>query len=305
MISIIVPTYNYARFLPDALNSALNQKVAGVDPEVLVIDDGSTDDTPQVLESYGPRIRSIRKANAGLSAARNTGMAEARYDWVIFLDSDDMLPAGAVSALWEAKNKQGDNCLLVAGRDRPVTVDKIPIGPDPAETEKIFTITAKSLIIRNRFACTVLANRRALLELGGFDSNLRASEDRDMWIRFAALHPLSLLDRVVLFRRLHGGSMSRAAERQTASIEQVLEKAFANPNLHLNGHDKRLARAVCLYQSALMYSEAGEHLLAARQMFRSLILFPWPEPAEAGIPPFSRVRGFVGNLRKLAKSSPQ
>jgi len=113
------------------------------------------------------------------------------------------------------------------------------------------------------------------------------------------------LDRVVLFRRLHGGSMSRAAERQTASIEQVLEKAFANPNLHLNGHDKRLARAVCLYQSALMYSEAGEHLLAARQMFRSLILFPWPEPAEAGIPPFSRVRGFVGNLRKLAKSSPQ
>lgn len=298
MISIVIPTYNYARFLPDAIDSALAQKVPGADLEVLVVDDGSTDATPEVLARYGGRIRSVRKTNGGLSAARNTGMREASHDWVIFLDSDDMLAAGAVEALWRWRLEGAHAWAVVAGKNHAVDGSGAFIGPVPETTGQITHIPARSLVLRNRFAPAVLADRRCLLGLGGFDPALQASEDRDMWIRVAARHPVALLDQVTLYKRDHGGNMSRAAARQTAAIEQVLAKAFANPDLHLTRQEQRLARSVCLYQSALMYSEAGDHTLAARQMLRSLLRYPWGGLGEAAIPPFSRLRGLAGNLLK-------
>lgn len=301
MISIVIPTYNYARFLPDAIDSALAQEVPGAELEVLVVDDGSTDETPEVLARYGDRIRVVRKANAGLSAARNTGMSEALHEWVIFLDSDDMLAEGAAEALWLANGQGNRSWAVVAGINRAVDGLGAFLGPAPETTGMLSHVSARSLVLRNRFAPAVLANRLCLLELGGFDPALRASEDRDMWIRVAARHPVALLDKVTLYKRDHGGNMSRAAARQTAAIEQVLAKAFANPDLHLTRPDRCLARSVCLYQSALMYSDAGDHGLAARQMLRSLLRYPWGGLSDAAIPPLSRLRGLAGNLRKSFK----
>src|SRR3954470_1810603 len=87
-VSVIIPTYNYARYLPQAIDSALGQTHAPL--EVIVVDDGSTDDTPRVLEAYASRIRVIRQANQGAGAARNAGIAAARGEYVAFLDSDDL-----------------------------------------------------------------------------------------------------------------------------------------------------------------------------------------------------------------------
>jgi len=298
MISIVIPTYNYARFLPDAIDSALAQEVAGAELEVLVVDDGSTDETPEVLARYGDRIRVVRKANAGLSAARNTGMSEALHEWVIFLDSDDMLAEGAAAALWKARLHGRLPWAVVAGKHRNMDASGSLMAPARPTTGSIQKVEARFLVLRNRFAPAVLANRRRLLDLGGFDPALRASEDRDMWIRVAARHPIALLDQVTLHKRDHGSNMSRAAARQTAAVEQVLAKAFANPDLSLRARDKSLANAVCLYQSALMYSDAGDHGLAARQMLRSILLHPVGGMADAVIPPFCRLRGLVSNLLK-------
>lgn len=120
-----------------------------------------------------------------------------------------------------------------------------------------------------------------------------------MWIRVAARRPVALQDQVALLKRDHGGDMSRAAFRQTASIEKVLDKAFANPELHLTHRDQGLARAVCFYQSALMYSDAGDYHRATIQMLRSLLLHPWGGMADAAIPPLCRLRGLLGNMRKI------
>ena len=298
MLTIVIPTYNYARFLPDAIESALAQGGERLAVEVLVVDDGSTDDTQQVLARYSTRIRCIHQSNAGLSAARNTGMREARHDWVIFLDSDDMLAAGAAAAFWQAHQKGGKAWAVVAGRDRAVDIHGSFLAPSPPATGCLIPVSARSLVLRNRFAPAVLADRRCLLELGGFDPALRASEDRDMWIRVAARHPVALLDQVTLLKRDHGSNMSRAAARQTAAIEQVLAKAFANPDLHLSARDRRMACATCLYQSALMYSDAGEHRAAAWQMLRSILGCPLGALKDAGVPPFSRLRGLAGNWVK-------
>ena len=95
-VSIIIPAYNQAHYLPDAINSALEQ--SHPDVEVIVVDDGSTDHTPEVTAEYAdrPNIKLIRQANAGLSGARNRGFSEASGDYVCFLDSDDYFSSDKV-----------------------------------------------------------------------------------------------------------------------------------------------------------------------------------------------------------------
>ncbi len=297
MVSIIIPCYNYSRFLPAAIDSALAQSTPALSVEVLVMDDGSTDDTAAVAARYGSRIRYHHKVNAGLSAARNTGIDLAANDLVVFLDADDMLAPGAVQNLLAARTTCSAPPAVMAGRDLAVATDGIPLAAPPPESGRIKPVSARDLVLRNRFAPAVLADRRMLLALGGFDTGLRASEDRDMWIRAAAIHPVALLDRVVLLKRDHGNNMSRAAEQQTASIEQVLAKAFLNPKLALTPADRRMAQAVCYYQSALMYADAGDHRTAIRQMLRSLLQSPLASWQTDAIPPFSRLRGLAGLIR--------
>lgn len=307
-VSVIIPTYNYGRFLPDAIDSALRQSGPNLAVEVVVVDDGSTDDSAEIAARYGDRVRYIYQKNAGLSAGRNTGMREASHDLVVFLDADDMLVPGALASLLAGRERIAPRPAVVAARDRAVDVNGIFIGPPLQESENIIAITARLLVLRNQFGCFVLADRGVLLALGGFDTELRASEDRDMWIRVAARHPVVLLERCVALRRDHGTNMSRNPRRQTASIERVLAKAFANPDLHLSAGDRRLARAVCWYQSALMYAEAGERMNAARQMLRSILQCPLGPLKDAAVPPFSRLRGLAGialsAIREVRRISP-
>ncbi|MBO4300125.1 MAG: glycosyltransferase [Desulfovibrio sp.] len=94
LISVIIPCYNYARYLPIAVESALSQQSSALNVEVIVVDDGSTDDTPRVAQQYGHRIRYMFQENQGLSSARNTGMRAAHGDFLLFLDADDLLSPG-------------------------------------------------------------------------------------------------------------------------------------------------------------------------------------------------------------------
>lgn len=115
MVSIIIPCFNYSRFLPDAIDSALGQAGPNLPVEVLVVDDGSTDDTAAVAARYGDRIRYVHQANAGLSAARNTGMREASHDLVVFLDADDMLPRGSLATALAARERATPTPAVLGG----------------------------------------------------------------------------------------------------------------------------------------------------------------------------------------------
>jgi hypothetical protein len=148
-VSIIIPAYNYARYLPGAIDSALAQ--THPHKEVIVVDDGSTDDTPEVIAHYGERVRGIRQANAGLSAARNTGIQAAQYPYVAFLDADDLLGPAFLAELMESFQKLPEDYGLVACDCLKFRGDGEIIPQKKLKPETAREITTAQLVLRNQF----------------------------------------------------------------------------------------------------------------------------------------------------------
>jgi GT2 family glycosyltransferase len=284
---VVIPAYNYERYLKEAVDSALTQELTGGQIEILVVDDGSTDSTEEICRGYGAKIHYHRKKNAGLSAARNTGMELAAHDRVLFLDADDVLEKSCVRRLCAAWDDWPERPVVVGSRS--VMIDgegRTPSGAVPGRVQdEVKAFSARDFALRNRFAPVVLADRRALLELGGFDTTLTASEDRDMWIRAAGRGAVLRVEEALHRKRDHGGNMSRQAERQTECILKVLQKARSQNRPRLRHADWRKALAVCFYQSARMHLAAGNAMRAGVQCLRSVLATPWlSAPGEVGLP---------------------
>lgn len=215
-VSIIVPAYNYAAFLPHALDSALAQPRELC--EVVVVDDGSTDDTPRVLDAYASRVRVLTQANRGLSAARNAGIEAARGRWLLFLDADDLLFPGAVRSQLDLLEGAGETALAVC---RSVFFETADAGgvPVPCGEWRLFRQDLDAHLCHFNIAPPhgFLARREAVVRAGGFDTGLMACEDHDLWFRLAAAGTRVVPNPAVLaaYRR-HPGSMSRDLGRQYA-----------------------------------------------------------------------------------------
>lgn len=224
LVSIVISAYNYAQFISESIDSAL--AVRGVECEVLIIDDGSTDETAVVVAAYGNRVRYLYQENQGLSAARNTGIRESRGDLLIFLDADDLLSPDMPSASLAALREMGNSFALIAHTSALIDTEGDPISSRtefPPEDVEIFLL---DLLIMNRFPATVLVRKSVFTEVGGFDTNLPASEDRDMWIRIARRHRIWRLGAILSSVRKHGANMSSNGLRQVKCIRQVHEKAW-------------------------------------------------------------------------------
>ena len=312
-VTVVIPAFNYERYVREAVASCLAQDYGGP-MEVLVIDDGSTDGTEAVLREFGQRIRYHRKVNAGLSAARNTGMELASHDWVVFLDADDVLEPAAIRRMVETKSQaqaQAQDKFLQEGWVVLGTLGRMIDGNgdlmsvEEACDGRLEVFTAADFVQRNRFPPIVLADRRVLLSVGGFDPELKASEDRDMWIRAATAGKVVRLNERLHLKRDHGNNMSRQATRQTASILQVLAKAEANPAVILTREELGRARAVCLFQSARMHLAAGDRAEAVRQCLRSVGEQVWVrQPERVGLPKGFRVKFLLLRLLQGFRKGP-
>ncbi|MBY0522433.1 MAG: glycosyltransferase family 2 protein [Gemmataceae bacterium] len=272
LISVVIPTYNYGRFVTEAVDSVLAQSYAP--REVIVVDDGSTDDTPDRLAPYRARIRYIRQDNQGLSAARNTGIRLAQGTFVALLDSDDLWHPRKLEFQMRYLTRHpevmllGSNCQTGV-RDWPALNDAEIVGE---------RITLEELIVRSPFApSTAVLHRDCLAATSLFDTSLRSVEDRDMWIRVAARFPVAMLQAPLCWYRLHDGSMSRVATRMEDYEQRVLHKSFDTIEA-LRGRWllKRKAFSYALTSSAWMYREAGEHGTALGRLMQSLALWPLP-----------------------------
>lgn len=275
MVSVIIPTYNYARFLAEAVDSALAQTYRPI--EVLIVDDGSTDGTRELIETrYGNRaeIRYIFKENQGLSAARNTGIQGALGTFLVFLDADDRLRSDYVAKALEAYARLPSDTGVVAVQMEWIDTkgDLIPsrLHFPTIETE----ITSVDLLVMSRFSPAVMVRSEVFQSCGNFDVSLKASEDRDMWIRISRIYRIFRLADKLLEVRRHGENMSGNGHRQSACIRQVLLKAYRSGII--SGWRQVYwvkALSIFVYQKALMESGDGK-VLATLRIMLSILLWP-------------------------------
>lgn len=205
-VSVIMPVYNAARWVDEAVHSVLSQGVAPL--QFIAVDDGSTDDSAERLANFGPRVELLHQANRGPAAARNLGLGQARADVIAFIDADDTWPPGRL--LQQLARLQGERDTdIVQGRLQDVALREgawLPRG------EPYF---ANSLV-------SALFRREAFARAGLLDESLRFCEDVD-WFFGARRAGLGLVrdDRVTLLRRCHGDNMTRDREqvrRQTLEV---------------------------------------------------------------------------------------
>lgn len=291
-ISVVIPTYNYGAYVGQAIESALAQTRAPL--EVIVVDDGSTDDTPERLAAFGDRIRAIRQDNAGLSAARNTGIAAARGTHVALLDSDDAWHPRKLE-LQARTLEQFPGSAAIGTGTMHGTAEAPPssLGGWPeVVSEESTPVSLEMLVLRVRFApSSALIDRQVLEEVGPFDTELRSAEDRDMWIRIAAKHPVRTVVAPLLWYRLHNASMSRNATRMEENELRVLYKSFRELE-PLRGQWllRRKALALANFAAAWRYDQAGQRGRALARSFRSLFLWPLPYREEEIPIPNARIK---------------
>jgi glycosyltransferase involved in cell wall biosynthesis len=230
MISIVIPCFNQGRFLGEAIASATSARFS---VEVIVIDDGSTDETGAVAAAF-PHVRYIRQANRGLAAARNRGLAASTGSYVIFLDADDRLLPGAINAGIEALTAH-PHCAMAYGRC-------VMMGPDGARWPTPLTPIVASdhygaLLRTNPIWMPAMAifRRDALERAGGFAYGIDAAADYDLYLRIARAHPVRDHGQLVAAYRRHPASMSGRAGRMLRETLAVM--ARNRPR----GDSKRLA----------------------------------------------------------------
>lgn len=191
--SVVVPLFDKQDYIESTLRSALAQ-VNAQDFEVLVVDDGSRDQGPARVQALvDPRVRLIRQPNAGVAAARNRGIAEARGDWVVFLDADDLLHPQAISAYGQLRSAYPEACVL-GGKD--VRIDSAELDnyrmeplPQPLPMREVFNLPETFLKHGLPFSSSSVAIKRDFLVSNGlgFPVGESMGEDLDLWLRSAEL----------------------------------------------------------------------------------------------------------------------
>lgn len=206
-VSVIIPTYNRAWCLAEAVDSVLAQELRGF--ELIVVDDGSTDDTPRLIEGYGEAIRTLRRENHGVSAARNAGIAAARGELIAFLDSDDLWLPGKLRRQVEFFTSHPE--ALICQTEELWVKNGRRVNPGKRHRKRGGMIFEPSLDLCLVSPSAVMVRRELFERVGLFDESLPACEDYDLWLRVSCRFPVHLIETPLIVKRGgHADQLSRA-----------------------------------------------------------------------------------------------
>jgi glycosyltransferase involved in cell wall biosynthesis len=205
LVSVIIPTYNGATFLKAAIESVLEQSYPSI--ECIVIDDGSTDETPALIESFGSSVHSRRQTNQGPARARNHGASVARGEFVSFLDDDDYWKATKVERqVRRFAERPAAAVVYTAVEVVAATGARIAVIPAPPQ-ELAFRNTLLMQWPHLALEQGALIRRQAFIELGGFDERLTTSDICDLACRLALTYPVEPVDEPLAAYRQHSHQM--------------------------------------------------------------------------------------------------
>jgi glycosyltransferase involved in cell wall biosynthesis len=219
-ISVVVPCYNAAPFVSTTLRSVFAQELPP--SEVIVVDDGSGDGSADLVEREFPQVQLIRQANQGVAAARNSGIAASRGDWIAFIDADDYWTPIKLREQWERLQREPRARLAHSAFRGWWTVRPEPTHEDLAALDERAQLSARwrgcdgwaySALLLDCvvWTSTVLMQRSLLDEVGAFDTRLRIGEDYDLWLRASRVTPFAFLQRPHALYRKHPTSITTTA----------------------------------------------------------------------------------------------
>lgn len=262
-ISIVIPVYNAQEFLKECIDSALNQKYSNT--EIIAVDDGSTDNSPEILKRYSDKIMTITKKNGGTASALNLGIKNMSGEWFKWLSADDVLYPNALEEmiLESSKVENKESTIFYSNYDiinsDGDTVEKF-IEPNYNQLE---TFQQGVILLDHYFGngTTSLIHRSAIQRYGAFNETIGYKEDYEFWLRYCVLHKcrLHLIPKTLAKYRVHQKQLTK--EKATISLAQtnkirkfILDKI---PPEELTKYEK----AIKEYQKSKPLTSRGRHML--------------------------------------------
>jgi glycosyltransferase involved in cell wall biosynthesis len=279
-VSVIIPTYNRARFLGEAAASVLAQTYR--DYEVIIIDDGSTDNTPEVVSQFPPVVKYFRQENRGVSAARNRGIEMTSGEFLAFLDSDDILIEDALqkNVLFLDQHPEAGFCygqVYKIDEDGRLLRLKSRRGARNTCVRDSREQIARLLFRGDIAVDTVMVRRSCFQEVGLFNTNLRVGEDIDMWLRISKRYSVGYLAEPLGKVRIHPenatnqGKFESLEKSQTAFVQRALEGVEFGPN---GSHVRKKAYFGLYCYLSEEAARKGNRAAGFRYMMKALKTYP-------------------------------
>jgi glycosyltransferase involved in cell wall biosynthesis len=231
-VSVIIPTYNRGCVIKEAIESVLEQEYTEF--ELIVVDDGSTDATFEVLDSYRNVIKVLSQENKGVSAARNRGIAEASGKFIAFLDSDDLWLPQKLSAQVDFFEQTPG--ALICQTEEVWIRNGLRVNPKKRHKKPSGMIFEPSLDLCLVSPSAVMMKRSLFDRIGGFDETLPACEDYDLWLRISCRFPIHLIGTPLIIKRGgHDDQLSSKAgldKFRIKAIEKIIKSGFLSDDQH-------------------------------------------------------------------------
>ena len=275
-VSVIIPAWNASETILDAIDSALQQ--TGCLVEIIVVDDESSDNTPEILAGLGDRIRWKRFPNGGPGKSRNRAAALARGKWLAFLDSDDLWEPSKLASQLKAASDNNATVVYTNARNfgDDLPVDEIRLTDSQCHSGDVFT----ELLLDNFVTISGLMVRRDVYEqVGGFAEDLVGTEDWDLMLRLATTETFAVVREPVTLYRWANTSLSSKYDVMLKARRETIKRALTSPRgQQLSSRFKRRVWAN-LWSTAAWFAEGGSKKRAISWYLRSL---GW-QPLQPGV----------------------
>jgi glycosyltransferase involved in cell wall biosynthesis len=271
-ISVIIPTYNASKYVTKAIDSVLVQDYINL--EIIIIDDGSTDNTQKVLDNYKDKIRYVYQDNGGAAKARNTGIKLANGDYIAFLDADDLWLPDKLGKQMNFFNHYPQYSMVFT--DMSHSVDDEIVYKSYLK-ERRYKYVSNGSIYENLlrecfiFTPTVMIKRKCFEKVGIFKEYLKISEDLDLWLRIADKYLIGFLDEPLVIRRKHETNLTGNRLLYISSNIQMMEEIYIKNKGH-KIREKILKKELGYryFQLGYYFFELSQQKQARNSFFKSL-----------------------------------
>ncbi len=270
LVSVVIPNYNYAHYLSETIDSVLSQTYPQV--EIIVVDDGSTDGSKEILAGYGGQIRTIFQQNLGVSAARNNGVSDSRGEFIAFLDADDYWLPTKIERQIERFSRDGQLGLVHVGVDE-VDADGNSMlerleGLEGDVSNELLQFKREGVL---GGGSGLMVPRKVFDDVGGFDLRLSTSADWDLIYQISNRYPVGFVPEILLKYRVHNSNMHSNINVMEHDMSIAFKKALGDQSTA----QSRLCYGILYKTLAGSYFRAGNYTAFVRTAFQSL----WFDPA--------------------------